>query len=282
MTIKQQGGIFGRNPTFNEVEVSDLDATNQVHIGTSPFSDNEFVIRKTGSNPRAHISSGVSGTRVAELQMGTETRDWLVEAEGSPYNLTFNYIGTNAPTDNILKLAYGGDVTVGSGNLIIGTSGKGIDFSATSGTGTSELFSDYEEGDWTPEIDFGTSGDLSITYANQVGLYTKIGNLVTLFFNIDISSGNFTFSTSSGLFKIINFPFTSSNVTNARFGCGLTQYKGIDAVGSNYQLSFVPIQNSTISFLVASAPNQSPIFLDTTHFTSGSAIQITGSISYQV
>ena len=29
-------------------------------------------------------------------------------------------------------------------------SGKGIDFSATSGTGTSELFSDYEEGTWTP------------------------------------------------------------------------------------------------------------------------------------
>lgn len=28
MTIKQQGGIFGRNPSFNEVEVTDLTVIN--------------------------------------------------------------------------------------------------------------------------------------------------------------------------------------------------------------------------------------------------------------
>lgn len=38
-----------------------------------------------------------------------------------------------------------GDQTIIDGNLIIGTSGKGIDFSATPGTGTSELFDDYED-----------------------------------------------------------------------------------------------------------------------------------------
>ena len=43
-----------------------------------------------------------------------------------------------------------GDLTVSAGNVIIGTSGKGIDFSATAGTGTSELLDDYEEGTWTP------------------------------------------------------------------------------------------------------------------------------------
>lgn len=43
-----------------------------------------------------------------------------------------------------------GDQTIVDGNLVIGTAGKGIDFSATPGTGTSELLSDYEEGTWTP------------------------------------------------------------------------------------------------------------------------------------
>jgi hypothetical protein len=40
--------------------------------------------------------------------------------------------------------SFTGDQTLSTGNLVIGTSGKGIDFSATPGTGTSELLDDYE------------------------------------------------------------------------------------------------------------------------------------------
>jgi len=36
--------------------------------------------------------------------------------------------------------SFTGDQTLSTGNLVIGTNGKGIDFSATPGTGTSELF----------------------------------------------------------------------------------------------------------------------------------------------
>jgi len=39
-------------------------------------------------------------------------------------------------------------ITLTTGNVIV-ASGQGIDFSATSGTGTSELLADYEEGTWT-------------------------------------------------------------------------------------------------------------------------------------
>jgi len=40
-------------------------------------------------------------------------------------------------------ISFAGDVTLSTGNLVIGTSGKGIDFSATASTGTSELLADY-------------------------------------------------------------------------------------------------------------------------------------------
>jgi hypothetical protein len=60
-----------------------------------------------------------------------------------------------------------------AGNLAF-TSGNGIDFSATSGTGTSELLDDYEEGTWTPS--FGNTG--GVTYDQQSGRYTKIGRAV--------------------------------------------------------------------------------------------------------
>jgi len=62
-------------------------------------------------------------------------------------------------------------LTLTTGNLIV-ASGQGIDFSATSGAGTSELLNDYEEGTWTPSLG-GTT-----TYLAQGGTYTKIGRVV--------------------------------------------------------------------------------------------------------
>jgi|LakMenE01Jun11ns_1017448.scaffolds.fasta_scaffold9856276_2 hypothetical protein len=89
------------------------------------------------------------------------------------------------------------DVTLTTGNLIV-ASGQGIDFSATSGSGTSELLADYEEGTWTPTLG-GTA-----TYLAQTGRYTKVGRLVyiqgTLYIN---AIGTGTTSLVSGL------PFTA-------------------------------------------------------------------------
>jgi hypothetical protein len=68
------------------------------------------------------------------------------------------------------------DVTATTGNFVVGTSGQGIDFSATSGTGTSELLNDYEEGTWTPTANgFNTVGAVTIS-----GTYLKIGRNVWL------------------------------------------------------------------------------------------------------
>jgi hypothetical protein len=54
------------------------------------------------------------------------------------------------------------------------SNGKGIDFSLTPGTGTSELLADYEEGAWTPTD--GSGAGLTITVQNA--RYTKIGRMV--------------------------------------------------------------------------------------------------------
>ena len=76
-----------------------------------------------------------------------------------------------------------GDQTINNGNLVIGTAGKGIDFSASSHAAgmTSELLSDYEEGTWTPNV----GGDA--TYNVQSGHYTKIGRQVTLRCDMEIN-----------------------------------------------------------------------------------------------
>jgi len=100
-----------------------------------------------------------------------------------------------------------GDVSVITGNLIMGTSGKGIDFSATSnssGTMTSELLNDYEEGTWTPVItDLTNDATMDGTYTR--GSYIKIGKQVTVRgYILTTSLGSIT-----GNVKIKGLPFTN-------------------------------------------------------------------------
>jgi hypothetical protein len=100
--------------------------------------------------------------------------------------------------------SFTGDQTLSTGNLIIGTSGKGIDFSATSGTGTSELLADYEEGTWTGTLKGGTTDPT--TPVTATGTYTKIGRSVTVsinFSNVDTTGAN-------GAVFVTGLPFAAS------------------------------------------------------------------------
>jgi len=128
-------------------------------------------------------------------------------------------IGIVSPTE---KLDVVGNIKL-SGNLIP-ASGFGIDFSATAGTGTSELLADYEEGTWTPTDASGAA--LSLTGTSTNCFYTKIGNQVTCIFSLTYPS---TVSTASA--TLGGLPFTSKNTGNAVSG-GITTYisNGSDVV----------------------------------------------------
>jgi hypothetical protein len=102
-----------------------------------------------------------------------------------------------------------GDQTIIDGNIVIGTAGKGIDFSATSGTGTSELLNDYEEGLVTATVTCGTSGTVTLNGSNNTLQYTKVGRLVTVSGMLSVSS----VSSPSG-YAAINLPFAISDLTN--------------------------------------------------------------------
>lgn len=103
-----------------------------------------------------------------------------------------------------------GNVTLSTGNLVIGTSGKGIDFSATAGTGTSELLNDYEEGTWTPVDSSGAGLTLTVDSA----LYTKVGRQVFVQARITYPS------TASGSTSLIGgLPYTSG--ASSRVGLSL-------------------------------------------------------------
>ena len=92
-------------------------------------------------------------------------------------------------------------VRIENQNIVIKVAGKGIDFSATSGTGTSELLADYEEGTYTPTV---TASSGTLTTVTATGNYTKIGRQVTVNVSVTLTNAG----TGSGALNV-SLPFTA-------------------------------------------------------------------------
>jgi len=110
-----------------------------------------------------------------------------------------------------MEVLNNGNVKVTDGDLVIGTSGHGIDFSATSdtsnGTMSSELLDDYEEGTWTPSVTM-SGGDHGLGYEFRYGTYTKIGRKVYVEAYVKLNAIS---SNGSGYMKLVGLPFNSIN-----------------------------------------------------------------------
>jgi len=99
---------------------------------------------------------------------------------------------------------------LGVGNATPSTSGAGITFPATQSASTdANTLDDYEEGTWTPTIAFG-GNSVGVTYSDQRGNYTKIGNRVFISMYLQLANKG----SSTGNVSIAGLPFTSSSSTN--------------------------------------------------------------------
>jgi len=235
MSIKQNGGVFGRNPTFNDVTIEgqltfdgDIDITSDLTVDGTLKADSlklgdiapSYNVLSSARNAGGSFEWGHPNNSGYPSTMGAET------GSGSPY-IAFNAgPGTNGNTYKTLGLLGTVIKTDTSGNLRIGRlttasadnqtptesavftnsgnlqfpSGQGIDFSPTSGTGTSELLDDYEEGVWTPTA---TSQTGAITTYTSSGTYTKIGRSVTITASVVLTD----VGTAAGKMFISSLPF---------------------------------------------------------------------------
>ena len=119
-----------------------------------------------------------------------------------------------------MEILNDGNVKVSDGDLVIGTSGHGIDFSAASGSAagsTSAVLDDYEEGTYSPTV---VNGMTSVGYDVQAGYYRKIGSLVEFNFYIQTASGSYD---TDGNHIKISLPFTQDHA-NQRRGHGVVTY----------------------------------------------------------
>lgn len=179
-----------------EVDISKVD----IDSGTIDGAD-----ITVGSGKTLNVSAGT-------LTSSSAQKDAIVDGSTaisrSGNNLTF--AGTVGNT---------GDNTITSGNFVIGTAGKGIDYSTqTPAAGmTAEILDHYEEGTFTPAF---TATGCTWTTSSAAGFYTRIGDLVsyTLWIQTTAVSG----STSNGL-SITGLPFNANSTTNY-FGVASVTY----------------------------------------------------------
>jgi hypothetical protein len=156
------------------------------------------------------VNLSVSGT--STLSGLTASTALALNASKEVVSVTNTGTGNNvlATSPSIATPTLTGDVQMSTGNLVVGTSGKGIDFSATPGTGTSELLADYEEGTWTPTI---TLNNGSLSGSVTSGTYTKIGRVVTCLFYLEVGT-----STGATINGVTGLPFTISSGSHQPVG----------------------------------------------------------------
>jgi hypothetical protein len=153
-------------------------------------------INDTNGNEIFGITATASAVNELTVANAATGNNPVVSATGSDTNIgiTLTPKGT-------------GDVVFTSGNLVIGTSGKGIDFSATPGTGTSELLADYEEGTFTVAFTVQV-GSITVNTSFDTLSYIKIGKQVYITGGVKVSS----VSGPDGFVRI-TLPFASANST---------------------------------------------------------------------
>ena len=131
------------------------------------------------------------------------------------YNPNYGNITVRDPTNvsTFVTISNLGVVTLDQNNLVIGTAGKGIDFSAaTHAAGmTSELLNDYEEGTWTPTV---ASSVGSITSSTSTGKYTKIGRQVTIELSVTVTNNG----TGADSIRIGGLPYAAESTGYAGAG----------------------------------------------------------------
>jgi len=191
------------NQSGTTVKAIVTDFTNAIAI--TPTS-----ITTTGTNSSSNtIGFQLTGAANQDYRFAIPgVADWRIRGNYASGNIDFVYIGTGT----IFTVLSNGNLNMPLGNLVVGTAGKGINFTAnTPASGmTSQNLTWYEEGTWTPVLSATTTAP-TVSYANRTALYTRVGRLVTIHLWMNISSQ----SGGSGNVTITGLPFTSGNTGGA-------------------------------------------------------------------
>jgi hypothetical protein len=155
------------------------------------------------------------------------------------------------------------------------TATNGIAFPATQNPSTdANTLDDYEEGDWTPVLTFTTPGDVAVTYATQLGEYTKVGREVTL--RGSVTTSTFTHTTASGNLTITGLPFA---VGGSIFPRGALLWGGITKAGYTNIVATGTSSSVMFSASGSGVANSGVVVADT---PTGGTVRLEFTLHYRV
>jgi hypothetical protein len=289
VTAGRQVSAAGLTVTSSTVPANGmyLPATNTIGFSTNSIArarlnaSGEFAIGNIAT-PRAELDvahSDTSGSVTRSIHLGYSGANFYGYRVSNTNNAGAAYAGTFAIqrgegtqwTDNF-TISDVGNVTVNTGNLVVGTAAKGIDFSANTGAAgmTSELLNWYEEGTWTPTV----SGASGTTYTTQNGWYTRIGNLVTVGFELTINAAG----TITGGASIAGLPFTSAATYKSS---GSLSFAGTVVTSTVWQGLVIGASQSVLTVYVKTAASASTTSINGSDFF-GAGTQLIGLLTYRV
>jgi len=196
-----------------------IDASQNVGIGTAPSSWSAAYKALQLPNGAVFANDGSQSAYVGQNWYGNSGNRYISTAAASLYaqgsGAHIWYTAPSGTAGNTISFTQAMTLNA-NGNLSIQTANAGIVFNKTGALNNSTL-NDYEEGTWTPNI----GGNA--TYSGQIGVYTKIGRMVTIQCDMYINvrgTGSTTriygmpFSAAPGNFYSANVAYFSSLSAN--------------------------------------------------------------------
>ena len=172
-----------------------INSNGQVLINTTALGDgsaDDLNIASTGGYTGITLRSDTDqggALYFSDAESGAAQYDGFIYYSQNLRKMVFGTAQTNA-----MSIDSNGNIDAVNGNFVVATSGKGINFAATSDASgaINELLDDYEEGTWTP-----TATNFTITTQYSAN-YTKIGDLVFVQAYVQAATGSGTGAVSIG------------------------------------------------------------------------------------
>jgi hypothetical protein len=134
---------------------------------------------------------------------------------------------------------------------------------------------DYEEGTWTPTLNF-SGGSTGIVYDTvRSGRYTKVGRIVTVSFSINLTNKG----SSTGSANVSGLPFPSYN-NGGTFPAYAGTMVGESGMASMPTGTYCMAWSDSSLYLRSNGAAANTALTQTTNFTNTSAIY--GTVTYEV
>ncbi len=274
------GAILSGTATANQVLLSGASTTPTWSTATYPStagtSGNILTSNGTNWSSAPPATSGtvtsVSGT-ANQVAVATGTTTPVISLIGpyTPATYTAHGVLVGEGTSSIVALSVGA-----TGTVLTGSTGADPVFSATPSVTSITLSSgtalnNYTEGTFTPTM-VGSSTAGTPTYSIQIGRYTRIGRIVSLYHNVDwTASGGAT-----GFIKAGGLPFTAANVSNVNYALTTYLSSNGDALASGTTVTpAIQIANNATTGILATYTSLTGA-VNTVNVTSAGSWVLTG------